>query len=58
MKLGRGKGETQRCTIRKLAKALRVEPADLIEDEAVKLTQSFTKNLDDGVKLGRRKGES
>ncbi len=32
MKLGRGKGETQRCTIRKRAKALRVEPADLIED--------------------------
>lgn len=31
MKLGRGKGETQRRTIRKLAKALRVEPADLIE---------------------------
>ena len=32
LELGRGKGDTQRRTIRKLAKALNVEPADLVED--------------------------
>jgi hypothetical protein len=47
--------EAQRRTIRKLAEALGVYCAELVEDQGVKLRVSFTHNLDYGVKHGTSK---